>query len=190
MDSNNLMENEEILYEGKKNIFYIIPSFLLAAIIIAGLEVGLIFFNKVAVEKGWMTEGGWLVYVEIAVRVLLYLPFVLKLIKAILVVVNTKVVLTNKRIFGVTGGLSKITVDAPLSKIDNVSVSSKAMGGIFRYATLKVMTNSAEFNFRAIRKAKEFIVQTIVAVETHETNGRQELADMIAGSIISKSKRN
>lgn len=180
----DLYENEEFVYYGKINILSIITKLFLLGFVVAALEIGLLFFNKFATSKGIFETMGWIKYVEIVVRVLLYLPFLIKFIKAIMIICNTKISLTNKRIIGVTGSSVRLSLDAPLSKIDNISVSQTTTGRIFGYATIKIMTNSAEFNFKSIRKANEFKKAAMETIEKYEDAARREQAQLTAQELV------
>lgn len=179
-----LYDKETLICQGKINFFAVFGKAFALVFFVIALELGIMFFNKMATNKGWMETAKWIVYVEIALRIVLYLPFIIRLLKGIMTLCNTKIVLTSKRIIGTTGSTVRLSLDAPLSKIDNISISEGGLGRIFRYATIKIMTNSAEFNFKAMSKARDFKKQAMEIIEKYEEEARKSQAVLIASELI------
>ena len=92
-------------------------------------------------------------------------------IKAIIKTVrfnNTELAITDKRIVGKTGVLNTDSLDAPLNKIQNVSVDQPFWGKIFNYGTVCISTASGIFEFGAIKNADEFKNTILDQIEKYE----------------------
>lgn len=64
------------------------------------------------------------------------------LLFAIFEIKSAQLVVTNKRIFGRRGFISKYTTDVMLSKVDTVNVSNGFFGAIFRYGTIEIVSGA------------------------------------------------
>ncbi len=70
-------------------------------------------------------------------------------ILAILRKVSTEIAVTNKRVIGKQGIISRATLDTPLDKITNVSLNQSLLGRIFNYGSLAITTGG---------EAREFVM--------------------------------
>ena len=90
---------------------------------------------------------------------------------------------TDKRIVGRFGNTSTKTLDAPLNKIQNVSVKQTFFGKIFNYGNMNISTAAGTYYFNAI-KAPERVKLTIMeAIDEHEKNLVMEQAKMMATAM-------
>lgn len=69
---------------------------------------------------------------------------------------NTELTITDKRVLGKSGVLSRHSLDAPLNKIQNVAISSGILGKIFNYGNIKIQTGGDALVFLCIKKPDEF----------------------------------
>lgn len=68
----------------------------------------------------------------------------------------TNLAFTNKKVLGKIGIINTKSLDAPLNKINNVSVSSGLGGKIFGYGTIIITTSSGAYSFKGIADANAF----------------------------------
>ena len=81
---------------------------------------------------------------------------VIILLIAMIPIWTTKLIITNKRIMGKTGLIKTKTLDAPLNKVNTVSVSSGLGGKIFGYGKIHITTSSGDFLFSGIQAPSQF----------------------------------
>ena len=92
---------------------------------------------------------------------MLYLP---KYIRAR----NTELAITNKKVFGKTGIFSTKTMDTPLNKINNVSVSRKLLGSILHYSSMDISSSSGSYVFHYVKDADQFKATLMQQIEIFE----------------------
>lgn len=112
------------------------------------------------------------------------------LIKAIIKTVqfnNVELAITNKRIVGKTGVVNTDALDAPLNKIQNVSVNQTFGGKIFNYATIQINTAAGVYKFGAIKNGNQFKGMIMGQIEQYEEDRiKQQAAEMasaMAGAL-------
>ena len=103
-------------------------------------------------------------------------------IKAIIATVrfcHIELPVTNKRIVGKVGVASTNALDAPLNKVQNVSVAQPLFGKIFNYGTVRIDTAAGQFTFSAIKNANAFkgIIMSQID-QAEEDKIKQQAAEM------------
>ena len=86
----------------------------------------------------------------------------------LIIMFTTELGFTNKRILGKVGWLQTKTMDAPLIKINNVSVSNGILGKIFNYGDIRINTSSGDYNFKKIVKPEQFKKQLMAQIEQYD----------------------
>lgn len=83
--------------------------------------------------------------------------FVVFAIIALLLIANplirfftTELTFTNKRLIGKNGFINTKSLDSPLNKINNVSVSNGIFGKIFGYGNVYITTSSGSYIYKGI----------------------------------------
>lgn len=107
-------------------------------------------------------------------------------IKAIIATVrfkNIELGVTTKRIIGKIGVAETQALDAPLNKIQNVSVEQPFFGKIFNYGTVVVNTAAGVFKFGAIRNADAFKRMIMSQIDQYEEDRMKEQADQMAKAM-------
>lgn len=111
-------------------------------------------------------------------------------IKAIIATVkfnHIELAITNKRIVGKHGVANTKALDAPLNKIQNVSVTQKLGGKIFNYATVEIHTAAGKWEFNAIKNAEAFKGMLMGQIDQYEEDKiaqqAQQMAQAMAGVI-------
>lgn len=69
---------------------------------------------------------------------------------------TSELVLTNKRIYGKVGLINTKTLDTPLNKINNISVSSGLFGKLLGYGTIHITSSSGEYVWIGIKSPEVF----------------------------------
>lgn len=70
---------------------------------------------------------------------------------ALIRMLTTELVLTNKRLYGKTGFINTKRMDSPINKLNNITVLSGLWGKIFGYGTLHVTTSSGSYKYIGVR---------------------------------------
>lgn len=89
------------------------------------------------------------VIVNVIVALLVILPPILQMF-------TTDLAFTNKKVLGKIGIINTKSLDSPLNKINNVSVSSGLGGKIFGYGTIIITTSSGSYLFKGMANANAF----------------------------------
>ncbi len=113
----------------------------------------------------------------------LFLIPVFKAIKKTVAYCNTELTITNKRIIGKVGAASSKSLDAPLDKIQNASVSSSLGGKIFNYGTIEIDTAAGKFLFMNIKNADSFKNMITVAIDEAEEEKTKRQAEEMAAAM-------
>ena len=89
--------------------------------------------------------------------------------KAIIDKRSTDLYITNKKIIGQVGWIKTKTMDAPLNKINNVSIEQGFFGKIFGYGTVRIDTSSGIFDFDYIKDPKGFKTTLMNQIDVFES---------------------
>ena len=153
---NNLNKNEQLCNSVQLHTMHIYASFVW---VIIGFGL-LILFSVIGIEtKKYMlfTFQG----------ILWFLLTATPGIHAILTHFTTELAYTDKRLIGKTGIISTKTLDAPLNKIQNVSVDSSIIGRILGYGTVEIHTASGKFSFSAISEPHIFKKNLMLQIDEY-----------------------
>ncbi len=109
---------------------------------------------------------------------LLFMPTI-KAIIATILFKNIELAITNKRLIGKVGFANTKALDAPLNKIQNVSVTQGFWGKVFNFATVRVDTAAGKFEFEAIKNADAFKGMILAQIDQYEEDRvKQQAAEM------------
>jgi uncharacterized membrane protein YdbT with pleckstrin-like domain len=142
-----LNATESVVYECNFSFFgFISTGIFVLAVLIGSISIGI--------------ETGNVAIIGIGVLIAL-----IPVIHMLLVLKTTVIAFTTKRVIGKVGILSRDSLDAPLSKINNISVKKGLIGMIFNYGTIKISTSSGHFSFKYIDKPEIFKTKFFAQVE-------------------------
>ncbi|MDE5666688.1 MAG: PH domain-containing protein [Clostridia bacterium] len=117
---------------------------------------------------------------------LLFIPT----IKAIIATIqfnHVELAITTKRVVGKTGVFNTKSLDAPLNKVQNVSVTQKLSGKIFNFSTVKITTAAGELAFGAIKNGEAFKSMLMSQIDQFEEDRIKlqatQMAQAVAGAI-------
>ena len=113
-------------------------------------------------------------------------------IKAIIATVrfcHMELAITNKRVIGKVGVMKTKALDAPLNKIQNVSVSQPFFGKIFNYATIRIDTAAGNFEFGAVKNGDAFKGMIMGQIDQYEEDRvKQQAAEMASAMAAALNK--
>ena len=116
------------------------------------------------------------------VGILFFWLLLIPTIKALVATVrfkNIELAITNKRLIGKVGVANTQALDAPLNKIQNVSVSQGLWGKIFNFGTVRIDTAAGKFEFGAVKNADAFKGMIMAQIDQYEEDRvKQQAAEM------------
>ncbi|MBQ8439574.1 MAG: PH domain-containing protein [Clostridia bacterium] len=119
---------------------------------------------------------------------LLFIP-VIKAIIATVKFLHIELAITNKRIVGKTGVFDTKSLDAPLNKIQNVSVSSGFFGKLFNYGDIQITTAAGSYKFFGIKNVDSFKGMVMAQIDQAEEDRIKEQAEQMASAMSSVMKK-
>ena len=97
---------------------------------------------------------------------------------------------TNKRIIGKTGVLGIKTFDAPLNKIQSISVTQSFFGKIFNFSTVRIDTAAGGPRFVAVKYADNFKRALMNEIDNYEEalvkRQSMEMANAMSAALKSR----
>ena len=136
----SLKENEEIIDIALINPiirFVYIISFFLVLFLLFNLDF-------------WEHAQLWFLF--LTVDICLFLDS----FKVCILLDTTELCFTNIRVIGKTGWLNTKSLDAPINKINDVSITQGLLGKIFNYSTIVISTSSSKYFYKYIKEADDF----------------------------------
>ena len=119
---------------------------------------------------------------------LLLIPLV-KAIRATIAYVNSELVVTNRRVIGKSGFINSGALDAPLNKIQNVSVSSGFWGKCFNFGEIHIDTASGKYKWGAVKNAEAFKGILMNQIEEYENDRAKKQAEEMAKAMAATMKQ-
>ena len=147
--------------------------------------------NEMIVKKAklspWGLVGTWIM--AILFCWLLLIP-VFKAIAATIRFIKTELAITNKKIVGKYGVFNTKAMDAPLNKVQNISVEQKIWGKIFNFGTVQINTAAGLYKFERIAHADEFKRIALGQIEQYEEDRvKQQAAEMATAMASALNKQ-
>lgn len=145
--------------------------------------------NEVLVKKadrnGLFLLGAWIK--GILLFWLLFIPTI-QAIAATISFSRIELAITNKRIVGKVGVLKTKTLDAPLNKIQTVSIKQTFFGKIFNYSTVVVSTGGEDFVFDCIKSGDAFKRMIMAQIDQYEEERIRQQASQMANAMAGVMK--
>ena len=146
--------------------------------------------NETIVKKANLTPlflvGAWIK--GILFCWLLLIPF-FKAIGATIQFCNTELAITNKRVVGKVGVANTKALDAPLNKVQNVSVAQPLLGKIFNYGTVQIDTAAGKFLFPGIAAPDAFKGMLMGQIDQYEEDRVKQQAAEMANAMAGVSNK-
>ena len=117
--------------------------------------------------------------------------FLIPLFKAIQATIKhfrTELAVTNKKVLGRVGVFNTKALDAPLSKIQSISVTQPFFGKICNYGTVRVSTAAGDFIFEAIAAPDAFKGIVMAQIDQYEEDRIKQQAAEMAGAMAEAIK--
>lgn len=182
----SLRRDEQVVTKAKISFWWLFPSILRAAVLIAlgvvlksVLGKGDSAINKVGGTYNLSNLGTYLMFALCGVAALI-------IIWKIIIILTTHLVITNKRVLGKQGVISIKTMDVPIEKVDNISYEGGVLGNIFHYYKTSIKSTSSEFDFKGISNAQEFKNRLMDAIDNRASDLRKAQAAELAAAMNSK----
>ena len=96
---------------------------------------------------------------------------------------TTDLAFTNKRLTGKIGLINIKSLDTPLNKINNISITQGLGGLIFGYGTLVISSSSAKYKFKGIKNPEEFKNKLIEEINKFDEDKMKQQAIEIARAM-------
>ena len=109
----------------------------------------------------------WIVIVPHIILMVFAIGFV-TIWRPLIAILTTRLCITNKKVVGKIGFIKVKTLDAPLNKINNVSVQQGLFGRIFGYGTIRIDTSSGFYKFDFIKQPNEFKATLLNQIEIYD----------------------
>lgn len=175
----NLMPDEKIISRTKHSWLALLGSIIVAAIIIMVICVAYriileLFENQLSDLDG---SHEFLKIFEILRTIAIIITSIISAIFIIIAIIKLKcqyLILTNKKLYGRTGVISKNILEIPIEKVDTIRVKTPLWGRIFKYSTLEIVSpasskivngNTENEQFPYIKNINEFRKTVIEAIE-------------------------
>lgn len=113
---------------------------------------------------------------------LLFIPTI-KAIAATVQFKNMELGFTNKRVIGKRGVFNTRTLDAPLNKIQNATVSQTFFGKIFNFSDVRIDTAAGSFYVEAVKDADHFKRSLMNQIDKYEENLIKQQAMQMASAM-------
>ena len=146
----NLMRvGEDIIHEGKTHWFAILLTIAMCMIlIIVGIELSIELETEI-----------YFVGCLITVLALICIAIIRKY--------STKLGFSNKRVLGEYGVFKTYTIDIPLNKVNNVSISKGVFGSIFGYGNVHIISSSVAHKFKNIAEPEIFRINLLKQIDLY-----------------------
>ncbi len=141
---------------------------------------------KKAELNGLFLLGAWIK------GILLFWLLFIPTIKALIATVkffHIELAITNKRIIGKVGVLNTKALDAPLNKIQNVSVTQPFFGKLFNFGTVQIDTAAGKYTFSSIKNADAFKNMILAQVDQFEEDRVKQQASEMANAMSAAINR-
>lgn len=128
-----LGERENIILAARQHWFILAGSILLEVILI------LLIFAATVTASIFLTEY---VAIIIAIGFVILLVPVATMMRDILNWTHRQFVITNRRVITISGIMNKNIIDSSLEKVNDIHMVQSALGRIFNYGDIEIMTGS------------------------------------------------
>lgn len=102
----------------------------------------------------------------------------------------SELAVTNKKLISKFGLINTKSMDAPLNKVQNISVSSGLFGKIFGYGHITISTASGKFIYRNVKQADEFKTLVMSQIQVYEEDEFKRRAEEIAKAMMMNQQGN
>lgn len=186
---NNLTSNEKVIRVAK-NAWWALLGRLIFTVI--ELIVIIILSNNIDTLVGMANAASLREMLELMdlaskIKTMFWIIFVvsgiLPVVLGIIGLLFNRLVITDKRVFGKRGIIARKTIDAPLDKVDSVTIKEALLGRLFNYAGIEIRTTSEKFIYPYVADAQEFKKTLMEAIEAEKEAARIAQAKEMAEAL-------
>lgn len=158
----SLIPNEKILFAARVHPAVFLPSVFSFAISIGFFAHALSMGSKNDVALGLLAAFLW------PAATGFFLHSILLGIQALIVLLTTEFVVTNKRVIAKGGFIRRCTLEILLSKVESISVNQNVLGRLLNFGTVTVTgTGGTRGSFSAIAEPVEVRKRIIYIIERY-----------------------
>ncbi|OGO63193.1 MAG: hypothetical protein A2Z45_08930 [Chloroflexi bacterium RBG_19FT_COMBO_55_16] len=128
-----LSENEKILRVARQHWFILVSTIILEIVLILVILVLAIILGVLFPPFAWLIAG---------VGAILILIPILTMVRDILNWLYRQFIVTNRRVMQISGIFNKNVTDSSLEKVNDVKMVQSALGRIFDYGDIQILTAS------------------------------------------------
>lgn len=112
---------------------------------------------------------------------IMFIVGIITIIKPLIAIATTKLCITNKKVIGKTGLIKTKTLDAPLNKINNISVQQGLFAKMFDYGFVRVDTSSGNYSFAYIKDPNGFKSALLEQIDIFDEERIRKQAQILVG---------
>ena len=160
---NLLGEREKIIHTARQHWFNLVRN-ILAEIVSIFILLTATVFVAIYLNNKYQTSHILPIFFGFALTLL---P-VISMIRDILIYTNRQYLITNRRVIQISGVINKNVTDSSLEKVNDLILSQSALGRIFNYGDIEILTASemGANVFKRIEKPVSFKLALINAKES------------------------
>lgn len=175
---NNLNKDEEIVAKAETTILGLVPN--MVKNIIAGLIIGIILALTMSAIMRYKFTA-FHAFATVATPVIILTCA--ELIKDLLTIKFSELAVTTNKIFGKTGIISTKIMDAPLNKINNVSVEQNLFGRLLGYGKISITTSSGNYIYFYIKNPDAFRLTVMNQIDIYDNERVKKQAEELTCSM-------
>ncbi|AEE26335.1 PH domain-containing protein [Francisella hispaniensis] len=101
--------------------------------------------------------SNWVFLIPVIIAILIFPIGLILLLYPIIIKLTTEMAITNQKVIGKTGFISRNSIDLRFEKVESVKLSQGVLGRILNYGTITVSgTGSTQANFKFISNPVAF----------------------------------
>ena len=179
---NNLTQDETIIAKAEISMYSLIATIIRSAL--CGILIGLLLLPVVFSILLYKFNAFSAVATVLTPAILVPAIYT---IKDMFVIKTTELAVTTKKIFGKTGFINTKIMDAPLNKINNITVEQNLSGKIFKFGKVVITTSSGNYNFPFIKNADSFRRIVMNQIDVYDNERVKKQAEELAHSMTSNN---
>lgn len=193
----NLGEGERVLARvthSKTAVFSAVIGAVFTFALVFAISSALGYFSDYLLSLGAPSEVDSIFFIiRIAVIVVGIILGICRILDRILQIKCNQLIVTNKKLFGRSGWISKTVTDMPLTKLDNIQVENGFFGAIFHYGELVIVSAGSQsvvggntvnnLKYPYVKNTEEFRHAVLAAIEKAKEEEREAQAIAQAEAI-------
>lgn len=179
---NNLTKDEIIVAKAEINTICLIET--IVRTVLCGIIIGLLLLPIVRSMLMYRFNTFFAIITVLTPTILISGIYTFK---DMFVIKTTELAVTNKKIFGKTGFINTKIMDAPLNKVNNITVEQNLSGKIFGFGKVVITTSSGNYNYLFVKNADDFRRIVMNQIDTYNNETIKKQAEELAHSMTSNN---